>query len=90
MIKISIIVPFSKIERDLSLLFDLKKKFQKFELLFIGSSQNIYVKKNINKIKKISKVVLLKNSNRAKCFNVGAHLAKNEIFWFLHLELSNY
>jgi len=86
LIKISIIVPFSKIERDLSLLFDLKKKFQKFELLFIGSSQNIYVKKNINKIKKISKVCLLKNSNRAKCFNVGAHLAKNEIFWFLHLD----
>jgi len=86
LIKISIIIPFSKNERDFSLLFDLRKKFKKFELLLIGSSKNTFVRKNLNKLKKISKVYLFKNSSRAKCLNIGAHLAKNEIIWFLHLD----
>ena len=86
MIKLSIIIPFSQNEKDISLLFDIKKKFKNFEIIFVGSNKNIFVKKNINLIKKISKVYFLKNTSRAQCLNFGANLAKNEILWFLHLD----
>lgn len=86
MIKLSIIIPFSQNEKDISLLFDIKKKFKNYEIIFVGSSKNDFVKKNINIIKKISKVYFIKNSNRAKCLNFGAYLAENELLWFIHLD----
>jgi len=86
LIKLSIIIPFSKEEKDISLLFDIKKKFKKNEIIFVGSSENNFVKKNINIIKKICKVYFIKNSNRAKCLNFGACIAKNDVFWFIHLD----
>jgi len=86
LIKVSIIIPFSQNEKDISLLFDIKKKFKNYEIILVGSSKNNFIKKNINIIKKISKVYFIKNSNRAKCLNYGAYLAKNELLWFIHLD----
>jgi len=86
LVKFSIIIPFSQNEKDISLLFDIKKKFKNFEIIFVGSNKNVFVKKNINIIKEISKVYFLKNTSRAQCLNFGANLAKNEILWFLHLD----
>jgi len=86
LIKLSIIIPFSQNEKDISLLFDIKKKFKNYEIIFVGSSKNNFVKKNINIIKKIAKVFFVKNSNRAKSLNFGAFLAKNNLLWFLHLD----
>jgi len=86
LIKLSIIIPFSQNEKDISLLFDIKKKFKNFEIIFVGSSKNNFVKKNVNFIKRIAKVYFLKNSNRAKSLNFGAFVAKNSLLWFLHLD----
>jgi len=86
LIKLSIIIPFSQNEKKISLLFDIKKKFKNSEIIFVGSSKNNFIKKNINILKKISKVYFIKNSNRAKCLNFGAYLSKNELLWFIHLD----
>jgi len=86
LIKLSIIIPFSQNEKDISLLFDIKKKFNKNEIIFVGSNENIFVKKNISLIRKISKVYFLRNTSRAQCLNFGANLAKNQMLWFLHLD----
>jgi len=86
LIKLSIIIPFSQNEKDISLLFDIKKKFKNFEIIFVGSNKNIFIKKKINLIRKISKVYFLQNTNRAQCLNFGSNLAKNEVLWFLHLD----
>jgi len=86
LVKLSIIIPFSQNEKDISLLFNLKKKFKNFEIIFVGSNKNIFVKKKKNLIRKISKVYFLRNTSRALCLNFGANLARNKILWFLHLD----